>query len=344
MGRNINGGGEISSAVCSLLALMLVIGAVVVSVPSRSAAQIGCCYCDNCPVTVGPFCTDLMNSSASCVDLCIVQRGCAVLEFSPQETCDQGCGSKPPFFSPTPTATPTQTVTSTPTISPTPSVTPTPPDTPTPVFCCQGDSGSNRCGIANPSNQAMCLANETPVRDAACLAGQCRTFTPTFTQTNTPTQTNTRTSTPTPTSTHTATPTPTIFMGNLFNCDRITASKNSESKGEEFTVTDAKGQRTKLVLKPRYLCSPAVFGPGVPSDPHVFFTCYKTKDTPKIAGGAVTIRNAFDVALPVTVIKGDLLCIPSYQLPTVTPKPPLTPFTPTRTVTNTPGTAPTNTP
>src|SRR5678816_1737223 len=155
------------------------------TVASRSEAQIGCCYCDNCPVQVGPLCTDLMNSSASCVDLCIVQRGCGVLEFSPEETCAEGCGSKPPFFSPTPTSTPTQTVTPTPTISPTPSITATPTNTETPVYCCQGNGGNDRCGISNPSNIAMCLANETPVLNAACLAGQCRTFTPTATATNT---------------------------------------------------------------------------------------------------------------------------------------------------------------
>lgn len=304
---------------------LAVVCVVLIQAPAPSAAQVGCCYCDNCPPEVGATCTDLMNSSASCVDLCIVQRGCGVLEFSPQETCDQGCGSKPPFMSPTPTSTPTQTVTQTPTTSPTPSLTATPLDTPTPVFCCQGDG--LRCGISSPSNLSMCLANETPVRDAACLAGQCRTFTPTFTRTNTPTVTNTRTNTPTPTSTNTATFTPTIYMGNLLNCDRITTSKKS-SQETPVTVTDAQGTRSRKILKPKYLCSPGAFENGTATDPHILYTCYKAKDDPKLPGrGPIDIRNEFEdpTPIPVSVIKGELLCIPSYQLPTPTKPPTATP-------------------
>jgi hypothetical protein len=310
---------------------MLTIATIAVTmVATPSDAQVGCCYCDNCPPAVGPFCTDLMSSSESCVDFCITQRGCGVLEFSPQETCAQGCGSKPPFFSPTPTSTATLTVTQTPTISPTPSTSPTQTPTQTPVYCCQGDSGNNRCGISNPSNEPMCLANETPVLNAACLAGQCRTFTPTFTQTLTRTPTHTRTETPTKTPTNTPTSTPTIFMGNLLSCDRIKSSKKSAMDGMTVIVEDPFGQREKVILKPRYLCNPSVFDGETIERPEVFQVCYKTKE--KIAREDHTVRNEFDAVLPVNFIKGELLCLPSYLIPTATPKPAAT-ATATRTAT-----------
>lgn len=338
-------GGDMRRSRWRLFPVVLVLaGVVLVGFATRTEAQIGCCYCDNCPPVVGPLCTDLMNSSASCVDLCIVQRGCAVLEFSPQGTCAQGCGSKPPFFSPTPTTTATLTCTETPTISPTPSITPTPMNTQTPRYCCQG---TNLCRTSNQPNLAICPnPDETPVQDASCdgNANQCKTFTPTFTVTNTPTRTNTKTSTPTPTSTQTPTPTPTIFMGNLFNCDRITSKSHGKMFHTPVIVTDPLGTRDKVVLKPKYLCSPGVFGPSgaTIANPQVYFTCYKSRDANKIPGGQVMLRNQFDMPTPiaVTLIKGDLLCIPSYEIPTPTPKPPSTPFTPTRT----PTTAPTNTP
>lgn len=350
MGRSMLDRRGIAGTLLRVLVLAFVIAGFLAGSPSRSAAQAGCCYCDNCPVTVGPYCTDLMSSSPSCAEFCISQRGCAVLVFSPDDTCGGGCGDKPIFLSPTPTATPTDIATTTPTTSPTPSVSSTPRDTPTPVYCCQGDGGNNRCGIPNPSNQPLCLANETPIADAACLAGQCRTFTPTFTQTNTPTVTNTRTNTPTPTWTPTFTPTPTLFMGNSFNCDRITGTSRGQMYGKEVTVIDSRGVvRKKMVLKPKYLCSPAASPtPGVIENPQVYLTCYKSKDVTKIKSEVLTLRNQFEdldtssggtptpMPLVATIIKGDLICLPSYLVPTKTPTPPLTPFTPTRTPTKTP--------
>lgn len=292
-------------------------------VAARVEAQSGCCYCDNCPVAIGPFCTDVVSSSTSCVDLCIVQRGCGVLEFSAQESCGQGCGSKPPFFSPTPTSTPTSTITPSPTVTPTPSITATATNTYTPVYCCQGSG--DRCGIPQPSNQPICLANETPILNAACGAGLCSTFTPTPTATNTvPAQPPSSTPTHTPTRTGTPSPTPTVTVGgfpiNPFSCYRITAKQASAAKNVEYAVTDAFGVRDKKILKPRYVCAPSDVEfddvTGIPNA-GVFLACYKIKDIPKAANVSLAVRNALDDNLPLQTVKGDVVCIPSYvKLPT----------------------------
>lgn len=309
-------------------------------------AQIGCCYCDNCPVEVGPLCTDVIATSASCVDLCIVQRACSVIEFSPQETCDQGCGSKPPFFSPTPTSTPTATTTPTPTISPTPSITPTATITETPIYCCQGGAGNDRCGMPDPPNQPLCLANETPIMNASCADGLCTTFTPTVTATNTaPTRTFTMSPTQTPTKTATPTVTPTVtiggFMLNPFSCYRITATQGSAAKNVAYTVEDVFGVREKKILKPRYICAPGNVEfddvTGIPNADE-FLACYKIKDIPKAASVSLTVRNALDEGLALQTVKGDLLCIPSYaKVPTSAPRTATpTPAAPTPAVTPTP--------
>lgn len=305
----------------SLLAAASQLGA------ARAVAQVGCCYCDECPTAVGPSCTDVMSASDSCATLCIVQQGCMVLEFSPFETCDQGCGSKPPFFSPTPTATPTATVTSTPTISPTPSITPTPLDTETPVYCCQSAAG-DRCGMASPPNQPVCLGNETPVPNADCVAGVCVGYPPTATVTNTvPTRPPTSTPTRTPTRTETPTVTPTVTIGGFridpLSCYRITAAQASAAKNVEYTVTDAFGVRQKKILKPRYVCAPAdVAFDDATGLLHagVFLACYKIKDIPKAAMVSLAVRNVLDDGLRLQTVKGDLLCLPSYaKFPTLPP-------------------------
>lgn len=330
----------------------LIVACLMATSPTPSAAQIGCCYCDNCPVETGASCTDLMNSSASCVDLCIVQRGCGVLEFSPQETCAEGCGSKPPFFSPTPTTTPTSTITPSPTISPTPSSTPTVTNTPTPVYCCAllVEGQGYTCGISSPSNQPTCAPGAVVFLNRACtnpgvIGGVCAAFTPTPTVTNTivtSTPTNTPTHTPTRTPTATTTSTPTVGgMGPPLNCYRLTTSQSSAAKGLTTTVTDAlPPPRDKEIKKPRYICAPADADiddvTGIPENAP-FFACYKSKDVPKVPATKLTIRNVLDkVALPADVIKGDLFCVPSYvELPptkTFTPVPPTS--TPSRTPTS----------
>lgn len=332
-----------------LLLLFLAVASVLAYTPSRAEAQIGCCYCDNCPPQSGPLCTDLMNSSASCVDLCIVQRGCGVLEFSPEETCAGGCGSKPPFFSPTPTATPTLTTSPTPTISATPTITPTATNTATPMYCCQN---VNYCRTADSPNVPFCpnaqgTPIETPILNASCDGGanQCKTFTPTNTPTNTfPTFTRTPTVTQTPTRTGTPTPTPTItiggFMLNPFSCYRVNSDKASAAKNIEYTVEDEFGVRQKKILKPRYICAPSdvefdeVATPIPNKDKFLF--CYKIKDIPKAAAVSVTVRNALDDGLAVQTIKGELLCLPSYAIlpPTKTPPPVTATQTPSRTPTS----------
>lgn len=326
----------------------LVVACVFTTIPTESAAQIGCCYCDNCPAEVGPSCTDLMNSSASCVDLCIVQRGCGVLEFSPQETCAEGCGSKPPFFSPTPTSTPTSTITPSPTISQTPSTTPTPTNTATPFYCCQN---VNYCRTALDPNVPFCpnaqgTPVDTPILNASCDGGanQCKTFTPTNTPTNTiRTFTPTPTATQTPTRTGTPTATASVTVGGFhtspYSCYRVTTSESSAAKGIEYTVTDDFGTRQKKILKPRYFCAPADVEfddvTGIPLNHDNYLACYKVKEIPKAASVSITLRNALDDGLKVETVKGDLLCIPALALlpPTKTFTPvPLTP-TPSRTPT-----------
>jgi hypothetical protein len=343
-GEMIGGERERGSRRGWLVVAIALLGFLIAVQPNRAEAQIGCCYCDNCPTEVGPFCTDLMSSMESCGDFCLVQRGCTALEFSAQETCAQGCANKPPFFSPTPTSTPTETATSSPTISATPTITGTPTSTETPVYCCQGNGGTDRCGIASPSNQPMCLTDEVPVLNAACAGGLCRTFTPTPTPTNTvPTRTPTPSATQTPTRTQTPTATATGTVGgfdvNPFSCYRIT-SESSAAKNIEYTVIDDLGVREKKILKPRYFCAPSDVEfddvTGIPNNREEFLTCYKIKDSPKGSSASVSARNWLDkVPLAMKTIKGDLLCIPSFA--TVPTKPPGSP-------TASPSPAPTNTP
>jgi hypothetical protein len=333
------------------ISLGLALGlALALAQPAVVAAQVpGCCYCDNCPPGVGPFCTDLMGSSTSCVNLCIVDSGCQVIVFSPSDTCADGCGDRPPFFSPTPTPTPTSPPTQTPTSTETPSLTPTATLTFTPAYCCQ--TTENTCGNAIPRNEPCIPGGPagTPVENAHCDGNSCMLFTLTPTHTNTPIPTNTRTPTvppsATPTRTETPTPSPTrilTFKIDPYSCYRGKGA--SAVKGSVVEVVDAFGTKKKKILKPVFACNPADIDKDEVTgmtNPDEHLTCYKVKDTVKSSPPNVTMRNvveSMDKPLPLSLIKGDLLCIPSFVLsglPTPTPTPGAAP-------TATP--APTNTP
>lgn len=130
-----------------------------------------------------------------------------------------------PTFTPTPTSThtPTPTHTTTPTITPTDTPTETPTDTATPTPTPTG-TPITCCNCLTPGPDGYCFNEVGAGCDGCVVVGSavcnitpgsqgCRTFTPTWTPTDTPTATHTPTVTPTdthtPTDTPTATPTPT---------------------------------------------------------------------------------------------------------------------------------------